>query len=369
VDTFHVDRLAFLFGCLALFGGSRMTKRCLIALYLVFCGWPAWAQIPNRLDVALAVEADGYFERCRSGEMRGCSYFARLVAWRLNPNGDPSSWGTLRKTAGGSNVEGYADDAIVYGQGNNNVIDLVGSAGVPGASVYWGTADNAGTIGHQRRASDIWEAPQPLTAAMLAYLKPGSQTTPAPTPFPSGAWTPAHAAVLTRFRADAPTREVAEQFAFSFPGESWGQKAATPDRPLSGDVIARRYDDGRLVGFRVVPPSAHPMQFDLAGQHFVPVARVDHLGMGTAPPVPPVEPGPSPPSADLQPLLDAIAALSEKVEQLEGTINGFGTSVLPALSRIEQALDAQPTTPASGWPEYVGSILGRTVVLSPRAPR
>lgn len=154
--------------------------RWLVVLLLLLAA-PAWAQEP--LATAQAVAGEGYFDRCASGDMRGCSYFARLVALRLNPMGNPSSWGTLTKPAGGSNVEGYADDAIVLGadpSNRQNVYDLVVGAGAPGATV---TAN--GPL--PRRTSDVWEAPKPLTAAQMAYLRPGATPSPTPTPAPTPA--------------------------------------------------------------------------------------------------------------------------------------------------------------------------------------
>lgn len=153
-------------------------KICLLVVAL--CGvlsTSAAAQIPNEEPTAHAVANEGYFDKCGAGEMRACSYFARLVAWRLNPTGDPSSWGWLSKPDGGSNVEGWADDAMVYGQGQHNVIDLVGGAGASGARVQWGGP-------HPRRPSNLWVAPQPLTKAELDYLKPGSGPAPKPPPVP-----------------------------------------------------------------------------------------------------------------------------------------------------------------------------------------
>lgn len=145
-------------------------------LLIALAAVPAFAQVPNRVDVAQQVEQEGYFERCRAGEMRGCSYFARLVALRLNPTADPNGFGWLTKSPGESNVDGYADDAIVFGQGQTNVVDLVGGSGAPGARVQWGGP-------HPRRAHNVWEAPRPLTASEMEYLKTGSGSTPGtPTP-------------------------------------------------------------------------------------------------------------------------------------------------------------------------------------------
>jgi hypothetical protein len=125
------------------------------------------------------LENDGYFERARNGDHKAASLFARLAAYRLNPGGHGSSFGCLRK-GGGQNVDGYAEDAIVANANPSdvqNVYDLVSGAGAPGASVSWN-----GPL--PRRPTDTWEAPRPLTAAELAYLKPGSTPTDPPPPPP-----------------------------------------------------------------------------------------------------------------------------------------------------------------------------------------
>jgi hypothetical protein len=113
---------------------------------------------------------EGYFERARSGDAKGASLYARLLAHRLNPNGIGASFGALRK-GGGQNVDGYAEDAIVS---NNvpsdlfNVFDTVSGAGAPGASPSWN-----GPL--PRRSSDTWEAPRALNASELAYLGKASE--------------------------------------------------------------------------------------------------------------------------------------------------------------------------------------------------
>lgn len=203
-------------------------KRLILALVFALSALPVYAQ-SNCLAVANAVADQGYFDRCAGGDMRACSLFARLVALQLNPGGDPNGAGWLTKSPGESNVDGYADDAIVFGQGQNNVYDLVGGSGAPGASVQC-----AGPF--PRRPHNVWEAPRALSPGELAYLKPGGGIPPGPGP------------------------------------------------------------------------------------------------------------APVPQPVNLQPLLDAIAALSEKVDGLEATIRGFGDSILPTVdaARIasESARDA-----------------------------
>lgn len=132
-------------------------------------------------DVIKRLEREGWFERARNGDHRACGLFTRLVAFTLNPNGDPAGWGWLRKTAGGANVEGYSEDAMVLGNdanNRNNVVDIIGGAGAPGASCGMG-----GFV--SRRSSDIWESPRALSVEQLNHLKPGhAQPQPEPQPQP-----------------------------------------------------------------------------------------------------------------------------------------------------------------------------------------
>lgn len=239
--------------------------------------------IPNDFPVVQQLAGEGYFDRVAAGDQRAASYFARLFAFRANPAGDPSGWGALKK-GGGTNVEGYAEDAVVYGSDPsdvNNVYDLVGGTGAPGATPSWNGPK-------ARRTSDTWEAPHALSAEQMNYLKSGSGSGE---PTGPSSWTPAHTSLLAQLPAE--TKAIAEHLAFAFPGESWGQKRADPNRPVSGDVIARKVGS-TIVGYRVVPkPAGAPAEISLMGQVFVPVTPVDHLH-GTPVPVPPPTPAPTP---------------------------------------------------------------------------
>jgi hypothetical protein len=134
----------------------------------------------SEIDTLRKLERQGFFERARNGDHRACGLFARLAAFTLNPSGDPAGWGCLRKTGGGQNVEGFAEDAIVLGSdpsNRNNVVDIIGGAGAPGASLIFG-----GFV--SRRATDVWERPVPLTAEQMKHLKPNNGPDPDPEPDP-----------------------------------------------------------------------------------------------------------------------------------------------------------------------------------------
>ncbi len=137
-------------------------------------------------------ERQGYFEVVRGGDQRAASLWARLLANDLNPTGKSTDVGWLSKLHGGANVDGWAEDAIC---GNahpgdlENVIDLVGGAGLPGARPI---ADVK-----PRRPTDEWVKPKPLTAEEMTYLLAGGLPVPIPPqepvqPYPSespdGGW-------------------------------------------------------------------------------------------------------------------------------------------------------------------------------------
>jgi hypothetical protein len=84
------------------------------------------------------------------------------------------------------------------------------------------------------------------------------------------------------------TRQLAEQFAFSFQGEGWGTKRAGEGRAQSTDVICRR-EDGILIGYDTVinagAPNAsinwHPSPMNIDDQVFIAVSPTDHIGEGS----------------------------------------------------------------------------------------
>lgn len=125
-------------------------------------------------------EAQGYFARARKGDSRAGSLFVRLVAWDLNPEGKNGSWGWLSKTSGETNVEGFAEDAVVGNADPTdrlNVVDLINGAGAVGASI-------GGSV-KERRAHNKWVAPKALTPEELSYLLEGGEEKPEAPPRPA----------------------------------------------------------------------------------------------------------------------------------------------------------------------------------------
>ena len=135
------------------------------------------AQLDRAIAQARVRESQGYFTRVAAGDQVAASLFVRLVAHDLNPQGFTSEYGWLSKTPGETNVDGWAEDAICANADPNdlmNVVDMVNGAGAPGASI-------GGSV-KQRRPTNRWVRPQPLTDAEVAYLLEGSQPVPPPTP-------------------------------------------------------------------------------------------------------------------------------------------------------------------------------------------
>lgn len=133
-------------------------------------------QLNRAVAKARELEAAGYFGLVKAGDKRAASLFARLTAYELNPTGDVDDYGWLTKNAGETNVDGYAEDAIVLGldpMDLQNVVDLINGAGAPGASI--------GGAVKERRPHNVWVRPMPLSDADMAYLRSGGGgSVPAP---------------------------------------------------------------------------------------------------------------------------------------------------------------------------------------------
>lgn len=141
---------------------------------------PTQHHLDHAITTAKQLETEGYFERARAGDRRAASLFARLAAFRLNPHGATNGWGWLSKSPSETNVDGYAEDAIVFSADDaarENVADLVAGAGAPGASI-----PDAPIDAHERREHNRWVKPESLSIEEMAYLLSGGQPQPGPTP-------------------------------------------------------------------------------------------------------------------------------------------------------------------------------------------
>ncbi|HXG88756.1 MAG TPA: hypothetical protein VNJ02_10505 [Vicinamibacterales bacterium] len=307
----------------------------------------AWAQVPNReSDVhACAAKYPEAFACAHSG--RPCSTdFVILCArdlgdgWGVNgKRGNPRdlSQDILAFRDGGTAVD------VTRGNAPMEIVDICGGCGAPGQRVVW--SPGPGGPGDRGAWVDPFSV-QPSSGA-------GG---PGPAPFPSAGWEARHSDVLMRLAAQGvnhnglSTRRAAEQFAFSFPGEGWGMKSADPSRPASHDVLARQLN-GSLVGYRIVPPARNPPLFNLTGQHFIPVAPVNHVGdvpSGPSPvPVPPLPiPTPVPPATAHGDVLQAIAQLRTLVTELHQKMDRQDLALRDAVATAEMA--AQSAAAAAG---------------------
>lgn len=137
---------------------------------------PTQADVDRAVAAAKVLKAQGRFDKVKTGDEKAASYFSRMVAATVNPNGNSGDWGALAKTGGGFNVEGFADGAIVFGNNPSdraNVLKIVTQVG--------STDPNAIQIGssvQERRESDIWSDPVPLDPKIPAYL--GGSAVPVP---------------------------------------------------------------------------------------------------------------------------------------------------------------------------------------------
>ena len=123
-------------------------------------------------DALHQIENAGGFARAAAGDQAAANYVVRYAAYLANPSGDTSSWGWLTKSGGEGGVDAdgggrFAEDALVLGadpNNTNNVYDFVGGTGAPGARILYGATPV------QRRSSNQWAAPRPLSAREMAYI-------------------------------------------------------------------------------------------------------------------------------------------------------------------------------------------------------
>lgn len=136
---------------------------------------PTQADVNRAVAKANELKAAGYFGRVQQGDQRAASYFVRELAFQLNPNGNPSDYGALSKSPGETQVDGFAEDAICFGNQDadrQNVVDMINGAGAPGASI-------GGAI-KERRENNRWVKPAALTDDQRSYLLSGGQPIPIP---------------------------------------------------------------------------------------------------------------------------------------------------------------------------------------------
>lgn len=267
--------------------------------------------VPNRLSV-VADLARQFPQEWRdahnpSGGGPHTEAFIKRVAWALHQ--EDARWGLNGKRG---KPDDLSDDALNWrGEGpghdptNNNekvtVIDCIAGAGGPNPQPVWQVLDHLPGPG-------AWVKPQPVGGVVVP-----------PTTDLARYWTTEHRVLVSRL-AGASTVTVAQQLAFSFPNDGWGNKSTRPGSTVSNDVISRQVD-GHLVGVRIGTNEI----FYIDGQTFVQVIPTNHLGIAPPPvdpidppvdPIEPIDPVPPPPLVGLTEVLDALKALEIKVDAL-----------------------------------------------------
>jgi hypothetical protein len=259
--------------------------------------------MPNHRKI---IEAVFYSRDWDIGSHEGLRDYTEAAVTALHAH-DPN-WGHLRKNPGQTQIDGRGEDSALYrvpeANGKLRAVDFLIDAQLSTARPAW------------------QPDPEPYYTASDWFAPLGRAPLP---PIDVLVWTEAHRDALLLFKSGATTQQVAEQFAYYFEDEEWGTKSAGPDRPVSADVIARRFPNGRLLGYRVIPPTAKPTQYDLTGQHFIEAQPVNHLGSEPAPVPPPPVPQPPPPApapscgfrpVDLSMVEGLLAALTMEVSAL-----------------------------------------------------
>ena len=140
----------------------------------------------------------------------------------------------------------------------------------------------------------------------------------------------------------AQTRRIAEQCRFEL-GPNWGHKRADPGRPPSADVFCTQ---DPFVGWDWSIPEGvakFPESINLAGQVFIEVEPINHIGT-----VPQPEPNPTPQPVDLAPVLAAIEALHTDFRE------SFA-AILATVDNIEAML-INGAVKLPPFPEYSGEF-------------
>lgn len=140
------------------------------------------------------------------------------------------------------------------------------------------------------------------------------------------------------------TYGLAEQVAFSHPGEGWGTKRATAGRPISKDTITQKVGDA-LTSYDIVSgagtasPTLHinATAIDTTGQVFVDVTPVDHINSASGGSTGETE-GSTPGGVTLEVLASRLSASEAKILQLQGTVETLATVVSKLTSIFERCI-------------------------------
>lgn len=201
---------------------------------------------------------------------------------------------------------------------------------------FWDCIGGSGADGYSFRAA----GPEILPPEQNVYAPPvpaGSGFAPVAT---NDVWTPAHSALYDRLKGRGfDVKVYAEQFAFAFPGESWGRKSAGAGRAISPDTIARKLPSGKLFGVKVLPLLNVWGELPAEHQWFA-VDAVNHLGDPA--PVEPLVPPPAPPNPPAPPVVPVVdlSALEAKLDALMALVQQQRDEVIAAVKGQSYDIDA-----------------------------
>lgn len=260
--------------------------------------------------------------------------FVKRLAWVLHTEVD-ARFGLCGQYGDPNRI---ADDVVLWlgdGAGTDKLTgkpqhgyDFIVDAGGANPRPAWNLLNGGGVA--------AWVKPSPVAGGV------------APPAAPSDYWTAAHDAIRVRM-AGRSVRELAEQLAHAFPGESWGEKR-TSGGSWSADTIGRLVD-GRLWAIKVIP-SVKVYGFLDASHVHRSAGAVNHLGDVVAPPPPPppvepppVEPPTSTPTADYGPRFDILDAnvgeLMAMVVRLAAAVDGQRQQVIDAVKGQTYDIDVK----------------------------
>jgi hypothetical protein len=163
------------------------------------------------------------------------------------------------------------------------------------------------------------------------------------------AWTAAHEAIRVRM-AGRSVLELAEQLAYVFPDEHWGQKRTTGGQ-WSLDTIGRLVL-GRLWAIRVTPSVTIFGVLNSGHVHRV-VGGVNHLGVAPAEPGPRVEPpAPVPPVSPAEPAPTDLGLVLAALASQGALIAALHDEVVAVRAQLRNGFDINASS------KYLGGITG-----------
>lgn len=182
---------------------------------------------------------------------------------------------------------------------------------------FWDCIPNSGIDGYWFAAG---AHPEPLPMIQEVYPPPvpDGGGVAAPPPQTSGDWTAKHEEIRLKM-AGRSAVNVAEQLAYTFPGERWGQKR-TRGGSWSPDTIAR-IKNGKIWAVKIIPAVVIYGTLSDTDHAHLEAQPMNHLGDAPVPPVvppavpePPTPEPPSPPPVVVTPeVLTLLSAILDTV--------------------------------------------------------